>query len=114
MIVLVLPLPPSVNNLFVNGKRGRFKSQKYKDWEADAGMYLMQQRFPKGEITGPYVMEIKLPMKVKGDISNRIKAAEDCLVGIGVIPDDRHAHRITVMRDDQVPAEDCYISVEQA
>ena len=107
-ITLVLPVPPSTNNLFVNGKRGRFKSQKYRDWLDEAGFYLMQQTFEKGSIIGAYVMDIKVPMKLKGDISNRIKAAEDCLVAIGVIPDDKHAFRVSIERAN---VEDCEVTV---
>lgn len=108
MIVLLLPMPPSANNLFVNGKRGRFKSQRYRDWEAECGFYLMQQTFQKGTITGPYVMEIKVPMKTRADVTNLLKAPEDLLVAIGVLPDDKHCQRATIERAD---VEDCEVTV---
>lgn len=108
MITLVLPVPPSTNNLFVNGKRGRFKSQRYKDWERDCGFYLMQQTFEKGTITGPYTMAIRVPMKTNADITNLMKAPEDVLVSIGVLPDDKHCQRATIERAEVF---DCEVTV---
>lgn len=112
MITIVLPIPPSTNNLFVNGKRGRFKSQKYKDWLEEAGVYLMQQKFVKGAITGPYELEIRVAMNTRADITNLLKAPEDCLVSIGVLPDDKHCHEARIRRDAAVPEFDCYVTVK--
>jgi Holliday junction resolvase RusA-like endonuclease len=108
LITLVLPVPPSTNNLFVNGRRGRFKSQHYRDWLDEAGFYLMQQTYQKGLITGPYEMEIRVPMNCRADITNLMKAPEDCLVSIGVLPDDKHCRRATIERAD---VEDCEVTV---
>lgn len=114
MITLVLPLPPSTNNLFVNGKRGRFKSQKYKDWEEDAGLYLMQQKEWKSQkVIGPYELEILVSQKMRGDISNRIKAVEDMLVSIEATSDDSNAQRVSIERSADVPEHDCYVTVRE-
>jgi crossover junction endodeoxyribonuclease RusA len=108
IITLTLPVPPSVWDLYVGHGRRKRKSQKYRDWLDEAGFYLMQQTFERGSIIGAYVMDIKVPMKLKGDISNRTKAPEDCLVAIGVIPDDKHAFRVSIERAN---VEDCEVTV---
>lgn len=98
----------------MNGKRGRFKSQKYRDWLDLAGVYLMQQTFQKGSIKGPYSMEIRVPMKCRADITNLLKAPEDALVSIGVLPDDKHCHDARIFRDAAVPEFNCYVTVRAA
>jgi Holliday junction resolvase RusA-like endonuclease len=111
LITLVLPAPPSTNNLFINVKRGRVKSQRYRDWLDKCGVYLMQQSFEKGTIIGAYVMDIKVYAKTRADITNLFKAVEDVLVSTGVLPDDKHCFRATIERSYDVPEEDCYVTV---
>ncbi len=36
---ITLPMPPSVNTAYCNGNKGRFKSSKYKEWEALCATY---------------------------------------------------------------------------
>lgn len=82
-----LPIPPSVNALYGQrpGKK-RFKSAKYKAWEAS-----LPDIKPVG-IEGPvricYVLHF--PDNRRRDISNFIKASEDFLVSSGVLVDDNH------------------------
>lgn len=35
-----LPCPPSTNNLFANGRNGRYTTDKYAAWQKDAGWML--------------------------------------------------------------------------
>lgn len=89
MIVILLPFPPSTNNLFVNGMRGRFPSQKYADWIAEAGWELKRQRPSK--TLGPVSIHFEFQSgrdKRKRDITNLLKAPEDLLVKFGVIEAD--------------------------
>jgi crossover junction endodeoxyribonuclease RusA len=88
MTVIELPFPPSTNNLFVNGLRGRFPSQRYADWITEAGWILTSQRPPK--VAGPVVLSFWFnpPDKRKRDITNLLKAPEDLLVKHGVIEAD--------------------------
>lgn len=88
-IVLLLPWPPSANGLFVNGRSGRFRSQKYEDWINEAGLQLNRQRPPKA--IGPVNLMFEFQEakdKRKFDISNRIKPTEDLLVKHGIIEAD--------------------------
>src|SRR5579859_2740277 len=87
--VIDLPFPPSTNNLFVNGLRGRFPSQKYADWIVEAGWELARQRPPK--CVGPVRLSFEFQDgrdKRKRDVTNLLKAPEDLLVKHGVIEAD--------------------------
>lgn len=89
MTVIDLPFPPSTNNLFVNGLKGRFPSQKYAEWILEAGWELTRQRPAK--VTGPVVLSFWFQNnrdKRKRDITNLLKAPEDLLVKHGIIEAD--------------------------
>lgn len=87
--LISIPVPPSVNQMFANNPkrgRGRFKTKVYKDWLKHAGAELMLQK-PE-PVRGKYRFYLTLP-KIRGDGSNRIKAAEDFLVAHKLVDDDR-------------------------
>ena len=89
MIVINLPFPVSTNNMFVNGTRGRFRSQKYESWKQEAGGEIMRQRPAK--VAGPVNLFFEFQEgrdKRKRDISNLVKAPEDLLVAHGIIEAD--------------------------
>ncbi len=108
MIVLELPLPPSVNGLFVNRKggkgRGRIKSTSYRNWLAQADKhFLMQKRsLPKEPMTGYLRLEISIPANTRGDVSNRIKAVEDFLVSRNITGDDKNNWEVLIKRDKSI------------
>lgn len=89
-VILTLPLPPSVNGLWANGKNlRRFRTQNYDDWIHEAGWKLKEQR--PGKISGPVSIsyEFEEPKtRRKMDLANREKAATDLLVSHGVIEGD--------------------------
>jgi Holliday junction resolvase RusA-like endonuclease len=87
--VINLPFPPSVNNLFVNGKYGRFRSQRYDSWIMEAGNEILRQRPSK--VVGPVVLSFEFQEgrdNRKRDITNLLKAPEDLLVKHGIIQAD--------------------------
>lgn len=89
MTPIRLPFPPSTNNLFINGSKGRFRSQKYADWIAEAGWELARQRPLK--VAGPVDLVFHFQDgrdKRKRDVTNLIKAPEDLLVKHGIIEAD--------------------------
>jgi Holliday junction resolvase RusA-like endonuclease len=89
MTVVNLPFPVSVNAMFSNGRSGRHKSQRYADWEIEAGYALMVQR-PK-IVPGPVTLHCLVQEGFDGrkrDISNLIKGPEDLLVKHGIIEAD--------------------------
>jgi Holliday junction resolvase RusA-like endonuclease len=87
--VICLPFPPSTNNMFINGSKGRFRSQKYDEWIKEAGWELARQRPAKH--VGPVTLSFEFQEgrdKRKRDISNLVKAPEDLLVKHGIIAAD--------------------------
>jgi|SRR5690242_10252910 len=98
-MTLRLPVPPSVNSGYANIPGvGRIASKRLKAWKANAGWLVLIQK-PK-RVTGPYTLEITLPRKVRGDITNRIKFSEDLLVELRVTPDDSLNEGVTIKRGD--------------
>ncbi len=90
MISVSIPFPPSVNNLFVNARKGkgRFPSDRYKAWLEEAGWALKAAR--QIPLTGDVTVDIVLcpPDKRRRDIDNLAKAPLDLLVKHGLISDD--------------------------
>jgi crossover junction endodeoxyribonuclease RusA len=87
MIVLKLPLAPSANSLWVKGKKGLYKSKKYKDWLEEAGWMVKQQT--RDSIEGQYVIHISaLRVAKRRDLDNIIKATSDLMVVMGIVEDD--------------------------
>jgi hypothetical protein len=106
--VLDLPVPPSANNLFP-GKSRRFKSPEYRAWLAEAGWAVKAAR--ARPVTGPYTLELLLPVNLRGDVSNRLKATEDLLVAHGLTPDDRHCQRVSAARSAPIKPGFCRVIV---
>ena len=98
MIVLELPIPPSVNGLFLNAKgKGRVKTRAYSVWCTEVDWTLKRsQRLPEGA----YAVTAWIPLNRKSDLDNRIKAILDALVRNKVVPDDRWCDRIIAHRAD--------------
>jgi Holliday junction resolvase RusA-like endonuclease len=99
--VINLPTPPSVNNLFFNGKagKGRIKTPEYQDWIREAGTLLAIQR-PRG-VPGKVslLIEVGEPKTARRmDVANREKAAVDLLVSHRIIEgdDQRFVREITL------------------
>lgn len=96
--VFILPVPPSVNSMFVNvpGK-GRIKSKDYKKWISEAGWLLKAARVRP--VTGrvEIALVIAEPKRETSDLDNRTKACLDLLVEHGIIEDDssKYVRKIT-------------------
>jgi Holliday junction resolvase RusA-like endonuclease len=109
--VFTLPeMPPSVNEMYANvpGK-GRVKSQRYRNWLSAARWTLKAQgaRVQSGDKT----LSIEIgPRNRRSDVSNRLKAVEDSLVGVA-IEDDRFITRATI---GWAPIEGVRITIEDA
>lgn len=93
---LTIPAPPSVNELFANGKpgkTGRFKTPKYKNWLSEAGWMIREQMLSEDNapIMGRVVVILGVErLSLASDIDNRAKAVLDLLVAQKVIEDDRY------------------------
>lgn len=85
----MLPFPPSVNNLFLNVRRGgRIKTPRYREWIEEAGWLLKQQKVPlvPGHVYITY--RVNRPDKRKHDLDNLLKAPTDLLVAHRIIEED--------------------------
>jgi len=87
---VVLPMPPTTNNLFVNNRRGgRFPSKAYKAWRA-AAAFPLHGDWPDIEDDPWWRWEfIVYGLTKASDLSNRIKAAEDMIVTMTGLKDNR-------------------------
>jgi len=87
MIVLTLPLAPSVNALWRISGSQMYRTKQYKDWAEEAGWMIRQQT--KESIEGPYALHIRaLKTKKRRDLDNILKATSDLLVEMKVVEDD--------------------------
>lgn len=113
MIVLRLPVPPSVNNLYSNRPgRGRYKTSAYRRWIVEAdGWYMTQKPLRLPSIIGPYTASIRIPEDTRGDIDNRGKAILDYLVRVALTSDDKMCRKIEIER---APLDCCEITVRPA
>lgn len=116
--VLKLPIPPSINSAYANRKggkgRGRYKTRAYKDWLIEADLAAWPQWRTLEPVTGPAMVCVKLPMKMRGDVSNRVKVAEDYLVSRGLTGDDSKNVFVGAVRSAEVPDGMCEIVVKSA
>lgn len=102
---IILPVPPSVNELYSPNKGGGMrKSDKYKAWLDQAGRFYLMAKSEIKPVEGPYTMVMKVPATMKGDVDNRAKAALDFLKNIGLTDDDRFCVKATVERNKHLTA----------
>ena len=87
--ILTVPAPPSVNNLFANTVRGRFKTPRYKAWLQEAGWRLREQL--PDPVPGRVVVMLGIERNnLRSDLDNQAKALLDLLTAHKVIEDDRY------------------------
>ena len=105
--MIFLPLPPSINNAFVNKPRGgRFMSAEYKAWRIESGYAIKQSM----RVHGWVEIWIQVPAKMRGDIDNRIKPILDLMVEHGCIDDDKWVWRIVIERSHSIEKNKCGVS----
>jgi crossover junction endodeoxyribonuclease RusA len=98
-VLAKLPLPPGANNLFANAAgRGRVKSERYRNWAADASWRIKAQR-PR-RLRGPVDVAFTFQDgRARADLDNLAKAPLDLLVALALIEsDDAHTVRRLVLQ----------------
>lgn len=114
MLVLNLPLPPSVNSYrtIFRGRMGISKAGRaFKEQVSD---YVAEYRVPK---LGAARLEMKVVLyprdRRKQDIDNRIKALWDALTDAGVFDDDEQVDVLIVERGEIKKGGGCLIMIEE-
>lgn len=109
VIVVDLPLPPSVNRIWQRNKAGKKKvsrSPAYTRWIKAADALVMATGAHKGvkTIRGPFNALIELSRaklsEIGGDPDNRVKAILDYAQRIALIANDRNAEETRVRKAD--------------
>lgn len=93
---LVLPIPPSTNNLYRGGPR--YKTSEYRGWTSAAvGDLIVQGRIGFMLPKGRYRIDIAAPFSRRRDLDN-VKAVMDLLVSAGILPNDNMVDDLRVRR----------------
>lgn len=91
---LSLPVtPPSLNNLFINAKKGRLKSPEYRAWQVRSVLHLRKQ----GGWHVPGSIHVRVTFnrsETRADLDNLVKPILDLLMAAGRISDDRNVRKI--------------------
>jgi crossover junction endodeoxyribonuclease RusA len=106
VLVLLLPWPPSANNLYPTCGGRRVLSQEGKAFHLAAVAAIRVQRGLRAPpIAGRVAVRIELhaPDHRRYDISNRVKAVEDVITRAGVWGDDAQVDHLTITRRPPFP-----------
>mgnify|MGYP003530882323 CR=1 FL=1 len=105
---IALPIPPSVNAMFVNSPnrtgKGRFPSTEYKAWKGAVYKRLTELWNTARPLDKPYAVCIRININRQSDIDNRVKAILDALVATGVLVGDQWVDDCRIIRDVSVEA----------
>lgn len=99
---LIVPIPPSTNNLYTNAATGRsygrtrVKGEKYKAWLNDAGWIIRATRPPT--FTRPVRVLVEIDLSRRRDVDNALKPLLDLLVYVGVLKDDSLVDDLRIIR----------------
>jgi hypothetical protein len=110
---LSLPMPPSVNGLYVGMGKARRRAPVYAAWHDEAGWRINEERaagrFTPLKANCWYWTDVRLPLNHIGDSDNRLKALHDLLHTMGATPDDQWLIGGTYMRCADVPSGTCVV-----
>ena len=113
MIVLNLPLPPSVNSYRTIFHNRMGISKAGREFKAQVSDYVNEYRVPK---LGAARLEMKVVLyprdKRKQDIDNRIKALWDALGDAGVFDDDEQIDILLIERCEIKKNGGCLVCIE--
>jgi crossover junction endodeoxyribonuclease RusA len=114
MIVLNLPLPPSVNSYRTIFQNRMGISKAGKEFKAQVSDYVVEYRVPKLGSARLEMQVILYPRdKRKQDIDNRIKALWDALGDAGVFDDDEQIDILMVSRGAIKKGGGCMVIIEE-
>ena len=113
MIILNLPLPPSVNSYRTIFRNRMGISKAGKEFKAQVSDYVVEYKVPK---LGSVRLELKVVIyprdRRRQDISNRIKILEDSLVDAGVFDDDSQIDILFIERGEIKKGGGCLVMID--
>jgi crossover junction endodeoxyribonuclease RusA len=113
MLVLNLPLPPSVNHYWGTHGHRRYVSKAGVEFKEQVQDYVLEYRVPK---LGAARLEMKVVLhpkdRRKQDIDNRIKALWDALADAGVFDNDEQIDILVVERGVIKKSGGCLVIIE--
>jgi crossover junction endodeoxyribonuclease RusA len=113
MLVLNLPLPPSVNHYWGTHGHRRYVSKAGVLFKEQVSDYVAEYRVPK---LGAARLEMKVVLypkdRRKQDIDNRIKALWDALADAGVFDNDEQIDVLMVERGEIKKGGGCLVYIE--
>jgi crossover junction endodeoxyribonuclease RusA len=113
MIVLDLPLPPSVNHYWGQHGHRRYVSKAGVAFKAQVSDYVVEYRVPKLGIARLAMTVVLFPKdRRKQDIDNRIKALWDALADAGVFDNDEQIDVLLVERGEIKKGGGCRVYID--
>ena len=113
MLILSLPLPPSVNHYWGSLGTRRFVSKAGKEFKLRVQEYVLEYKVPKlGTARLQMTVTLHPRDKRKQDIDNRIKALWDALADAGVFDDDEQIDVLMVQRGAIIKGGACRVEIE--
>jgi len=113
VLILSLPLPPSVNHYWGSLGTRRFVSKAGKDFKLKVQEYVLEYKVPKlGTARLQMTVTLHPRDKRKQDIDNRIKALWDALADAGVFDNDEQIDVLMVQRGAIVKGGACRVEIE--
>jgi crossover junction endodeoxyribonuclease RusA len=113
MLVLNLPLPPSVNSYRTIFRNRMGISKAGREFKSQVSDYVVEYKVPK---LGKARLEMKIVLyprdKRKQDIDNRIKALWDALGDAGVFDDDEQIDVLVIERGEIKKGGGCLVLID--
>ena len=114
MLILNLPLPPSVNHYWRSHEHRRYISKAGKEFKAQVSDYVVEWKVPK---LGTARLEMQVTLypkdRRKQDIDNRIKALWDALADAGVFDNDEQIDVLMVQRGAIKKGGGCLVVIDK-
>jgi crossover junction endodeoxyribonuclease RusA len=113
MLILDLPLPPSVNHYWGQHGHRRYVSKAGVAFKAQVSDYVIEYRVPKLGTARLAMTVVLFPKdRRKQDIDNRIKALWDALADAGVFDNDEQIDTLFIERGEIKKGGGCRVLID--